>query len=85
MAYEVKVTRQGQTTIPKALREKYRIKEGDTVIYVDLGDHIALLPSPKDPLKILAGLKIDVEETVYEMKKEALKSAQELVDRKLGR
>ena len=85
MAYEVKVTRQGQTTIPKALREKYRIKEGDTVIYVDLGDHIALLPSPKDPLKILSGLKIDVEETVYEMKKEALKSAQELVDRKLGR
>jgi len=85
MAYEVKVTRQGQTTIPKALREKYRIKEGDTVIYIDLGDHIALLPSPKDPLKILAGLKIDVEETVYEMKKEALKSAQELVDRKLGR
>ncbi|RLI26170.1 hypothetical protein DRO57_01960 [Candidatus Bathyarchaeota archaeon] len=85
MAYEVKVTRQGQTTIPKALREKYRIKEGDTVIYIDLGDHIALLLSPKDPLKILAGLKIDVEETVYEMKKEALKSAQELVDRKLGR
>ena len=85
MTYEVKVTRQGQTTIPKALREKYRIKEGDTVIYIDLGDHIALLPSPKDPLKILAGLKIDVEETVYEMKKEVLKSAQELVDRKLGR
>jgi len=32
MAYEVKVTRQGQTTIPKTLREKYDIAEGDTIL-----------------------------------------------------
>ena len=44
MAYEVKVTRQCQTTIPKAIRKKYMIDEGDSVIYVDLGDHIAMLP-----------------------------------------
>ena len=37
MAFEVKVTRQFQITIPKALRKKYMIDEGDSVIYVDLG------------------------------------------------
>lgn len=85
MAYEVKVTRQGQTTIPKDLREKYRIKEGDKIIYVDVGDHMAVLPLPKEPLKVLEGLRLDVRESVYEMKKEALRTAQKLVEKKLGR
>ena len=51
MSYEAKVTRQGRTTIPKALRKEYKIKEGDTVIYIDLGDHLALLPISKNPLE----------------------------------
>jgi len=85
MAYEVKVTRQGQTTIPKPLRQKYMIDEGDRIIYVDLGDHVALLPVPKDPVKALEGLRIDVKESVYEMRKEALEAAQRLVDKKLER
>jgi AbrB family looped-hinge helix DNA binding protein len=79
MAYEAKVTRQGQTTIPKDLRDKYQIKEGDRIIYVDVGDHMALLPVPKEPLKVLEGLRLDVEESVYEMRKEALEAAQKLV------
>lgn len=83
MAYEVKVTRQGQTTIPKPLRGKYKIDEGDRVIYVDLGDHMAILPTPKHPLKVLEGLKVDVKESVHEMRKEALEAAQRLVDKKL--
>jgi len=83
MAYEVKVTRQGQTTIPKPLREKYMIDEGDRIIYVDLGDHVAILPVPKHPVKALEDLKIEVKESVYEMRKEALETAQRLVDKKL--
>lgn len=75
MAYEVRVTRQGQTTIPKDLREKYRIKEGDKIIYVDVGDHMAVLPLPKEPLKVLEGLRLDVKESVYKMRKEALEAA----------
>lgn len=85
MAYEVKVTRQGQTTIPKPLREKYEIEEGDTVLYIDVGDHITVLPIPKDPLKVLEGLKIDEKGSVYEIRKEALRTAQRLVEEKLGR
>ena len=83
MAYEVKVTSQGQTTIPKPLREKYMINEGDKVVYVDLGDHVALLLVPKHPVKALGDLKIEAKESVYEMRKEALETAQRLVDKKL--
>jgi len=83
MAYEVKVTRQGQTTIPKSIREKYMIEEGDTVMYIDLGDHVVLLPVPKEPVKALEDLNLDVKESVQEMKKEALETAQRAVDKKL--
>jgi AbrB family looped-hinge helix DNA binding protein len=82
MAYEVKVTRQCQTTIPIEIRKKYKIDEGDTVIYVDLGDHIAIVPVTKNALKDLKNLKIDTEESVSEMRKEALQTARRLVDKK---
>jgi AbrB family looped-hinge helix DNA binding protein len=83
MAYEVKVTRQCQTTIPLKIRRKYKIDEGDSVIYVDLGDHIAILPVTKNALKDLKNLKIDAKRSVSEMRKEALQTAQRLVDKKL--
>ncbi len=83
MAYEVKVTRQGQITIPKLLREKYMINEGDEIIYVDLGDHLAILPAPKRPVKVLEGLQVEVKKTVHQIRKEALRTAQRLVDKKL--
>ena len=83
MAYEVKVTRQCQTTIPSAIRRKYKIDEGDSIIYVDLGDHIAIVPAPKQPLADLKNLKIEAKESVSEMRTEALQTAQRLVDKKL--
>jgi AbrB family looped-hinge helix DNA binding protein len=85
LAYEVKVTRQGQTTIPKELRDKYGIEEGDTVLYIDVGDHMTILPVPRDPLKILEGLRIEEKGSVYEIRREALKTARKLVEEKLGR
>ena len=85
MTYEVKVTRQGQTTIPKPLREKYEIKEGDMILYVDVGDHMTILTVPKDPLRVLEGLRIEEKEAVYEIRKEALRTAQRLVEEKFKR
>jgi len=76
------VTRQGQTTIPKTLRAKYGIQEGDEVIYIDLGDHIAVIPVPKHPLKVLERLRVDTEESVNEMRKEARETARRLVEEK---
>jgi bifunctional DNA-binding transcriptional regulator/antitoxin component of YhaV-PrlF toxin-antitoxin module len=85
MSYEVKVTRQCQTTILKAIRKEYKIDEGDSVIYIDLGDHVAMLPVTKHPLEDLKDLQIDATESVNEMRAEALKTAQRLVDKKLKR
>ena len=85
IAYEVKVTRQGQTTIPKPIRKRYDIAEGDTILYIDVGDHVAVVPVPKEPLRVLAGLRIQEKGTVYEMRREALKTAQKLVEEKFKR
>lgn len=85
LAHEVKDMRQGQTTIPKPLRDKYGIKEGDEVIYIDLGDHIVVVPAPKQHLRLLEELKVDVETPVHEMRREARKTAQRLVEEKLER
>jgi AbrB family looped-hinge helix DNA binding protein len=82
MAYEVKVTRQCQTTIPLEIRKKYKIDEGDSVIYVDLGDHIAIVPVAKNALKALKDMKIDTKQSVSEIQEEALQTAQRLVDKK---
>ncbi len=75
MAYEVKVTRQGQTTIPKELRDRYDIKEGDKVLYIDVGGYMVVLPMPKDSLKELQALRIKDERTITEIRKEIYRSA----------
>lgn len=38
---------------------------------------------PKYPIKILEDLKIEAKESIYGMRKEALETAQRLVDKKL--
>lgn len=75
MLYESRITRQGQTTIPKHLREKYGLGEGDEVTYIDLGDQIILLPKPRDPIEALKRIRVDTVKTVAEIKEEALGAA----------
>jgi len=75
MAFEVKVTRQGQTTIPKELRDRYRIKEGDKVLYIDVGGYMVVLPMSKDPLKELRSLRIRDQRPIAKIRKEIYRSA----------
>jgi len=75
MAFEVKVTRQGQTTIPKELRDRYRTKEGDKVLNIDVGGYMVVLPMSKDPLKELQSLRIRDERSIAENRKEIHRSA----------
>ena len=75
MLYESRVTRQGQTTIPKDLREKYGLQEGDEVTYIDLGDQIIILPKPRDPIEALKRIQVETGKTVTEIKAEALEAA----------
>jgi len=50
------VSGKGWVVIPKELREKYRIKKGDRVHFVDYGGVIALVPSSRDPVRESRGL-----------------------------
>ncbi|MHA1713437.1 MAG: hypothetical protein ACTSW4_05300 [Candidatus Ranarchaeia archaeon] len=72
-------------TIPKPIRDKYAIVEGDTLLYIDLGDHVAVLKVPADPLKILAGISVDEKATTAQIRKKALETAQKLVEKKFQR
>jgi AbrB family looped-hinge helix DNA binding protein len=73
--YESRITRQGQTTIPKDLREKYGLEEGDEITYIDLGDRIILLPKPRDPIEALKKISVDTDKSVKAIKQEALEAA----------
>ncbi len=45
----------GWVVIPQELRERYRLKKGDKVHFVDYGDVVAIVPVSKEPLKEAAG------------------------------
>lgn len=69
IAIVVKVTRRGQTTIPKN-REKLNIKEGDELLVELKGNNIVFIPIPK--LETLAGTDAeygDVKEVKAELEK----------------
>jgi AbrB family looped-hinge helix DNA binding protein len=80
--YDSKVTRQGQTTIPKDIRDKYGIDEGDEVTYIDLGDHIVLLPKPRNPIEALKKLQVPDDASTHEIKQIALDAAKRDVEKR---
>ena len=82
MLYDSKVTRQGQTTIPKDIRDKYGIDEGDEVTYIDLGDHIVLMPKPRNPIEALKKLQVPDDASIHEIKQVALDAAKRDVEKR---
>jgi AbrB family looped-hinge helix DNA binding protein len=42
-----KVTRKGQVTIPRAIRELLGLKAGDSVDFVPVKDHVQVMRSPR--------------------------------------
>ncbi len=45
----------GWVVIPQALRERYRLKKGDKVHFIDYGGVVSIVPVSKEPLKKAAG------------------------------
>ena len=52
---ETIVSRRGQTVVPAAIREKYKIKDGDQLVWVDDGQTIRVIPVPADAVTALYG------------------------------
>jgi AbrB family looped-hinge helix DNA binding protein len=49
------VTKRGQTVIPAAIRKRYHIKEGDSLVWLDDGATIRVVPVARDPIQALRG------------------------------
>lgn len=46
----------GWVVIPRELRERYRLKKGDKVHFIDYGGVVAIVPVSKRPLQDAAGM-----------------------------
>lgn len=49
------VTKRGQTVIPAQIRKKYHIQPGDSLVWLDDGQTIKVVPVPADPIRALRG------------------------------
>ncbi len=67
----VKVSSKGQIVLPKAIRERFGIKEGDELEVLDLGDEIVIVPVKKGlKLRGLVRFEKPVREILHEIRKE---------------
>lgn len=49
------VTKRGQTVIPATIRRRYQIQEGDSLVWIDEGEVIRVIPIAHDPIRALRG------------------------------
>jgi AbrB family looped-hinge helix DNA binding protein len=54
MAEEIKIGRRFSMVIPKRIRKKIKVREGQTAIIAAEGERIIVQPLPEDPYQVLA-------------------------------
>ena len=48
---ETTLTKRGQTAVPAEIRKRYKLKEGDTLAWIDDGKTIRVVFLPAEPVK----------------------------------
>jgi AbrB family looped-hinge helix DNA binding protein len=52
---QTSVTKRGQTVIPAQIRKRYKIREGDSLVWIDDGETIRVVPVAHDAISALRG------------------------------
>jgi AbrB family looped-hinge helix DNA binding protein len=50
------LSEKGWVVIPRELRERYHLKKGDRVHFIDYGGMVAIVPISQNPVKDAAGM-----------------------------
>jgi AbrB family looped-hinge helix DNA binding protein len=50
------ISKKGWVVIPRELRERHGLKQGDRVQVIDSGDMISIVPLSRDPIKQARGI-----------------------------
>ena len=57
----VKISKKGQITIPKELREKFNFKEEDEIILIETNDGILIKPKSNELIKLRGILRQEID------------------------
>jgi AbrB family looped-hinge helix DNA binding protein len=77
--YRIRLTSKGQVVIPKALRDKYRLREGSLLRVIADDEKMVLMPETGTPFRELRGLmrnewnKRNLDELIREAKRSLFK------------
>ena len=52
----VTLSTRGRIIIPKEFRERYNLKKGDKLHFIDYGGVISIVPASKDPIRSTEGM-----------------------------
>ncbi len=74
----VELDKKGRVTVPKEYRRELGLQ--DKVLVINAGDHLKLIPIPKDPIKALRGA-FTVRKSFRELRKQAEAEAEKDVQR----
>ena len=81
------ISAKGWVVIPKEIRQRYGLRKGDRVHFIDYGGQIALVPALRDPVHDLRGMfkgGPSLTEALLEERRKDLQREEEKIKRSLG-
>ena len=73
----LEIDNKGRLTLPKKIRQSFKI--GKKVLIINAGDHLKIIPLPSDPLRVLHGA-FNTKKSFKELRKQAELTAQKVAE-----